>query len=180
MDVIKDIGKNYYPIVEIYAKILIIWKGGWNLDKIIHCKVHLNGSQKQSFEMFTNSTKVQSWLAESADIEPYVGGKYELFWDLVNKNINSTIGCKITAIENNKLVCFEWKGPVQFAHFMNTAEALTHVSVLFIPDNDNDNATEVHLIHTGWGSDDDWVKARMWFSSVWINALDKLSKSEDL
>ena len=145
------------------------------MDKIIHVRACLNCSKKQSFEMFTNSSKVQTWLAESADIEPCVGGKYELFWDLDNKNINSTIGCKITAIEKDKLVCFEWKGPVQFEHFMNSAVPLTHVSVLFIPI--SDDATEVHLIHTGWGRDNDWEQARLWFSSVWTNAFEKLSKS---
>jgi uncharacterized protein YndB with AHSA1/START domain len=144
------------------------------MDKIIHCKVRLNCNQKRSFEMFTNNSDVQSWLAELADIEPYVGGKYELFWDPDNKTINSTIDCKITAVDNNKLLCFEWKGPVQFEHIMNKAVPLTHVSVLFLPDDNNDNSTEVHLIHTGWGSDEDWEKARRWFDSVWTNALESL------
>lgn len=57
--------------------------------------------------MFTVNSEKQSWLAESADVELYVGGKYELFWDANNRCINSTIGCKITAIEDNKLLCFE-------------------------------------------------------------------------
>lgn len=146
------------------------------MDKIIHCKVMLNCSQEKAFEMFTKNSKVQTWLAESADIKPYLGGKYELFWDIGNKETNSTINCKITAIEMNRILCFEWKGPEQFSHFMNVAEPLTHVSVLFIPDHENENGTEFHLIHTGWKSDDNWEKARMWFDSVWINALDNLKK----
>jgi uncharacterized protein YndB with AHSA1/START domain len=143
------------------------------MNKIIHAKVKLNCSQEQAFEMFTNNANVQSWLAEMADIEPFVGGKYELFWDVNNKNINSTLGCKITALENNKLLCFEWKGPVQFADFMNTADPLTQVSVMFFPD--NNDSTEIHLIHTGWGSDENWEKARIWFDSVWENALNSLN-----
>lgn len=143
------------------------------MNKIIYLKVRLNCSQQQSFEMFINNSNVQTWLAEVADIEPYVGGKYELFWDVNNKKTNSTLGCKITAIENNKLLCFEWKGPVQFTDFMNIADPLTHVSVLFIPDY-NDNSTEIHLIHTGWGSDENWEKARIWFDSVWEKALNNL------
>lgn len=55
---------------------------------------------------------------------------------------------------------------MQFAHFMNTAEPLTYVSALFIPDYDNDNSTEIHLIHTGWRSYENWGKARIWFESV--------------
>jgi uncharacterized protein YndB with AHSA1/START domain len=142
------------------------------MDRIIHCKVRLDCSPQVAFEMFTKNSDLQSWLAQAADIEPHVGGKYELFWDADNKEINSTIGCKITAIEDNKLLCFEWKGPVQFAHFMNTADPLTHVAVLFIPG--DDSSTEVHLIHTGWRSDENWESARLWFEAVWTNALDKL------
>ncbi len=142
------------------------------MDRIIHCKVRLNCGQQKAFEMFVDKSNVQSWLAETADIEPYAGGKYELFWDAENKKSNSTLNCKITAIQINKLLCFEWKGPEQFAHFMNTADPLTHVSVFFTPD--QDNSTEVHLIHTGWRSDENWEKARIWFEAVWTNALDKL------
>ncbi len=82
--------------------------------------------------------------------------------------------CKITAIEKNKLLCFEWKGDAQFSYFMNTAVPLTHVSVLFLPNYEKDNSTEIHLIHTGWGSDEIWKKARVWFDSVWKDALNKL------
>lgn len=144
------------------------------MDKIIHCKVGLNCGLQQSFEMFTRSSNIQRWLANDAHIEPYVGGKYELFWDTDNKEINSTIGCKITAFEADKLLCFEWKGPEQFAYFMNVADPLTHVSVLFIPDSEHDGVTEIHLIHTGWRNDEHWEKARIWFESVWMKALDSL------
>ena len=150
------------------------------MNSIVHCKVRLNCSQQQAFEMFTNNLKIQSWLCINADVEPYVGGKYQLFWDVDNKEINSTIDCKITAIENNKLLCFEWKGPVQFQHFMNTADPLTHVSVLFIPDYENHNTTEIHLIHTGWRNDDNWEEARIWFDLVWTNALEKLKSKVNL
>ncbi|HBN86449.1 MAG TPA: hypothetical protein DDZ89_21740 [Clostridiales bacterium] len=141
------------------------------MDKVIHHKVKLHCSQQKSFEMFTKNDNLQKWLAENADVEPYVGGKYELFWDVNNKKINSTLGCKITAIEHNNLLCFEWKGAAQFAGFMNTVDPLTHVTVIFIPDS-NDESTQIHLIHTGWRSDENWESARRWFDSAWENALD--------
>jgi uncharacterized protein YndB with AHSA1/START domain len=144
------------------------------MNKIIHHKIRLNTSKQQSFEMFTKNANVQTWLAKKADIEPYLGGKYELFWDLENKEINSTLGCKITAIEENKFLCFEWKGSAQFADFMNNTDPLTHVAILFIPDSKN-STTEIHLIHSGWGSGEHWEKARMWFESVWENALNNLA-----
>ena len=149
------------------------------MDSIIHCKATLNCSQGQSFAMFANNAHIQTWLAQIADVEPRVGGKYELFWDADNRAVNSTIGCKITAIEPDKLLCFEWKGPEQFAHFMNAANPLTHVCVFFSPIGDGGNATEIHLIHTGWRSDEAWAQARAWFESVWENALSALKKQID-
>lgn len=129
--------------------------------------------------MFTKNASIQTWLAQIADVEPCVGGKYELFWDADNREINSTIGCKITAIEPDTLLCFEWKGPVQFAHFMNIADPLTHVVVSFSAICDDENATEIHLVHTGWKSDENWEEARAWFEKVWRNALFALSKEID-
>ena len=149
------------------------------MDRMIHCKVKLNCSRRQAFEMFTKNAHIQTWLAQIAEVEPYAGGKYELFWDAENREINSTMGCKVTAIEADQLLCFEWKGPAQFAHFMNAADPLTHVSVFFSPISDGENATEIHLVHTGWRSDDDWERAREWFEGVWENALASLRTAAD-
>lgn len=146
------------------------------MDKMIHCKVKLKCSQRQAFEMFADNSHIQTWLARLADAEPWVGGKYELFWDADHRKINSTMGCKVTAVEPGKLLCFEWKGPAQFAHFMNGADPLTHVSVFFSPAGDGENATEIHLVHTGWRSNEEWESAREWFEGVWENALAALKR----
>lgn len=146
------------------------------MDRIIHCIVRLSCSPDEAFEMFTVNARIQAWLAEQADVEPRVGGKYELFWDPEHRERNSTLGCRITAIETGKLLCFEWKGPVQFASFMNTADPLTHVTVLFLPNREQEGAAEVHLIHTGWRSDEYWEQARTWFEPVWRNALENLRR----
>ena len=142
------------------------------MDKIIHCKVKLNCNVQHAFDLFTVNEQVKTWLAADAHIEPHVGGAYELFWDLKNKTNNSTIGCKITAIDSNKLLCFEWKGPVQFSDFMNMADPLTHVTIAFIPE--TADTVEVQLIHTGWRSGENWDAARTWFEHVWTNVLENL------
>lgn len=143
------------------------------MNKIIHCKTQLKCDVEAAFKLFTENEKVQSWLADEAEIEAVIGGKYELFWDVNHKEINSTIGCKITAIVPNRLLCFEWKGPSQFSHFMNTADPLTQVSVSFFG---TEEGTDIHLIHSGWRSDEDWESARIWFERVWTSALNHLEK----
>jgi len=124
-----------------------------------------------AFNFFIRNELLESWLTEKADVEPIVGGKYELFWETENREDNSTIGCKITGIEKNKFISFNWKGPVQFKSFMNIADPLTHVIVFFSPYSTEQNKTIVHLFHTGWRNDPEWQKARKYFENAWSNAL---------
>jgi uncharacterized protein YndB with AHSA1/START domain len=125
--------------------------------------------------MFTVSELVESWLAPSAEIEPHVGGKYELFWDLENRGPDSTVGCKVTAIEEDRFLSFEWKGPTQYSHFMNQADPLTHVVVFFVPQPESPvPSTEVHLVHSGWRASEEWGEARRWFDKAWQVAFEEL------
>jgi hypothetical protein len=131
----------------------------------------------RAFELFTVNEDVQSWLAPLADIEPREGGKYELFWDLENREENSTLGCKLTAIEGDRFLSFEWRGPTQYLHFMNDADPLTHVVVFLIPSSDGSMPrTEVHVVHTGWRSSPEWEEARQWFVKAWRVAFEELER----
>ena len=144
-------------------------------SKIIHSSVRLDCDAHRAFEMFTVNECLQSWLPELADVEPVVGGKFELFWDPENPEDNSTIGCKVTAVEQDRFIAFEWKGPVQFKHFMNDADPLTHVVVFFLPSGTTASPrTEVHLIHSGWRETEEWYEARLFFKRAWDRAFEKL------
>ncbi len=103
------------------------------MNKIISQSARLHCNIYRAFEMFTDNTALQAWLTNIAEVEPVVGGKYELFWNSSDRENNSTLGCKITAIEPHKFLSFEWKGPPEFNHFMNNADPLTHVVVFFVP-----------------------------------------------
>jgi hypothetical protein len=119
-------------------------------------------------------------LSVEADVEPRVGGKYELFRDPEDRENNSTIGCRITATEEGKLLAFEWKGPVQFKGVMNRADPLTHVSVFFLPlRGETEPLTEVHVIHSGWGRSEAWGEARRFFERAWEEALKALCEAVD-
>jgi uncharacterized protein YndB with AHSA1/START domain len=146
------------------------------MNKVIYRSTRLYCDIHHAFQMFTKNEYLQSWLTEIADVEARLGGKYELFWDPDDRENNSTIGCKITVIEENKLIAFEWKGPKQFKHFMNEADPLTHVVVFFLPCDDSgvSPCTEVHLIHSGWGDSAEWKEAKSYFNKAWFIALKNL------
>ena len=146
------------------------------MNRILYHSTQLKCDLRQAFKMFTSNEHLQSWLAEIADVDPTMGGKYELFWDPDDREDNSTSGCKITAIERHKFLAFEWTGPKQFKHFMNKANPLTHVVVFFLSCDEMvvDPCTEVHLIHSGWGDSAEWEEARQWFKKAWDSSFDRL------
>jgi uncharacterized protein YndB with AHSA1/START domain len=143
------------------------------MDKIVHQSILLQCPAHRAFEMFTRNSDLESWLVELAEVEPVVGGRYELFWQPDDRENNSTIGCKVTAIEHDRCIAFEWRSPKQFKHFANNADPLTHVVVFFIPCGDN---TEVHLIHSGWRHSEEWEEARQWQDRAWRIAFEALGK----
>jgi uncharacterized protein YndB with AHSA1/START domain len=136
------------------------------MNKIIHRKTLLDCTTGEAFRFLTDNSLLEQWLAVKADVEPEVSGKYELFWNPEDREYDSTIGCKITGIEENKFLSFEWKGPKQYSSFMNSAEPLTHIVVFFLPVDEN-TKTEMHLIHSGWRRSPEWNEAREWFEKMW-------------
>lgn len=141
------------------------------MDQIIHLTKKLACDVHQAFELFTVNHLLESWLVSVAEVEPVTGGKYELFWEPNDHQNNSTIGCRITAIQADHFLSFEWRSPKQYKHFANNADPLTHVVVFFIPQN---TATYVHLIHSGWRSTTEWEEARQWQARAWEGAFKAL------
>jgi hypothetical protein len=148
------------------------------VNQIIHIKTVLNCELEKAFSMFTNKDDVCSWLALDAIIEPRIGGKYELFWDVRDKRNNSTLGCNINAMQMNRLIAFDWKGPVEYKHVMNNVDPLTQVVVFFSEvvktDASLPEQTEITLIHCGWRNTEKWEECRLWFVKAWDSAFKKL------
>lgn len=143
------------------------------MDNVIHLSYWLNCDPHRAFEMFAANAQLETWLVTVAEVEPHVGGLYELFWDPADRENNSTIGCRITAMQTDQFLSFEWRSPKQFKHFANQADPLTHVVVIFIPTR---NGTQVHLIHSGWRSSEEWSEAMQWQERAWRLALSKLEE----
>ena len=141
------------------------------MDKIIHLTATLKCDASRTFSLFTENHLLESWLVPVAEVERVADGKYELFWEPHDRENNSTIGCRITAMQANHFLSFEWRSPKQYKHFANFSDPLTHVVVFFIPEQE---ITQVHLIHSGWRSTPEWEEARQWQALAWSRALREL------
>ncbi|MHA2280593.1 MAG: SRPBCC family protein [Promethearchaeota archaeon] len=146
------------------------------MENIIQLKVEVDCDINTAFDMFTQNKLLESWLTAKAEVDPKVGGKFELFWVPENREHDSTIGCKITGIEKNKFLSFGWKGPQQYESFMNFADPLTHVIAFLSQEKKPSNKTVIHLLHTGWRNTPEWQEARDWFEKAWINAFEVLKE----
>jgi uncharacterized protein YndB with AHSA1/START domain len=143
-------------------------------DRIIHLSVYLPVGVPRAFEYFTRVKLLEEWLAPAASVEARVGGRYELFWEPSDRENNSTVGCRVTALSENQFLSFQWRSPKQFKTFANGADPLTHVVVVFLPEGAR---TRVHLIHSGWRSAAEWEEARAWQERAWTGALAKLERT---
>ncbi len=149
------------------------------MDAVLHHAIRLRCTPHRAFEMFTLNPLLEQWFPVDADVEPFVGGKFELFWDPDHKDENSTIGCRVTALVPDRLLGFEWKGPARFKSFMNAPDALTHVVAIFFPCDEEPNCTEVHIVHSGWRASAEWQEARRFFERAWEGELIELKRVVD-
>ncbi len=143
------------------------------MSQVFHLSARLHLPSDEAFAYFTDKQRLESWLTAEAEVEPVVGGSYQLFWQPQDRENNSTIGCRITALEPGQLIAFDWKSPRQFKEFANSADPLTHVTVAFTSDGD---FTVVHLVHSGWRSTAEWQEARQWQETAWRGALTHLAR----
>ncbi len=134
----------------------------------IDIQVLIDKAPDKVYEAWVTPDLLERWLTRRANVQAKVGGAYELFWDLKNPVVNSTLGCRTTDIGPNSELSFNWKGTEQYAAVMGTR---TRVFVRFEP---KDNGTLLRFIHTGWGTGADWEKARLWQAEAWREAIENL------
>ena len=147
------------------------------MEKVQHHEASLACAPHTAFEMFTRGENLEKWLTLVADVEARVGGKYELFWDPDDREVDSTIGCRITTFLPDTLLGFDWRGPKKYRDLMNDADPLTHVCVFFLPiEGDGGPRTTVHLVHTGWRSGSEWEGPWGYFDTAWRLSFKRLEE----
>jgi uncharacterized protein YndB with AHSA1/START domain len=128
-----------------------------------------NAPVETVWRAFTEPSDLTRWFALGANVELRVGGAYELFWDSEHPWSNSTLGCKLTEVEPLRKIALPWLGPDLFADIMNKGDPPpTHVTIEF---KSKGAATEVRIIHVGWGPGRHWQDAREYQIGFWRKAI---------
>lgn len=122
---------------------------------------------------WTHSERITKWFAPQANLEPRLGGAFELFFTPGNHDQMGTKGCIVTLWEPQERLGFTWKGPDDFASVMNHEKALTYVLVTL---SEKEEGTHVLVEHFGWGDTEEWEKAKAWHQMAWPQVLSSLKK----
>lgn len=142
-------------------------------ESYLHINLPVKGSADEVYAMFVKEKKVKKWLAIDANIKHELDGCYELSLKDKSNKINKISG-KITVADKGKVLGFKLHKYTLFSDLADNPS--TQVYVIFDSSKSNSNATEIHLLHTGWGNSENCLEARTWFEVYWRNALERLQK----
>jgi uncharacterized protein YndB with AHSA1/START domain len=133
-----------------------------------------SASPERLWRAWTEEAELTAWLAARARVTLEAGGPYELFWEPEHPERNSTLGCRLTAVEPHRRLAFTWRGPPAYAELMNVGEPPpTRVEVSFEPRGEK---TVMHFVHSGWGEGQRWEEARTWQERAWLGAFEALER----
>ena len=100
-----------------------------NSSKVIRKETITSATLEDAWKAWTTVEGVTSFFVPKANIEPVVGGRYELFSSLkAPKGFQGTEGCKVLRFEPLKHLLFDFIAPPQFP---NVRRLRTRVDVMF-------------------------------------------------
>ena len=109
------------------------------------------------------------WNPPGSNIELRVGGPFELHFDLdAGPGFMGSEGCVFLGYVPGEMISFTWNAPPHLA----LRQSHTWVVITFA---ESSMGTAVHLVHTGFGTGDDWDAYMAYFDSAWGYVLELLA-----
>ncbi|HEY6238667.1 MAG TPA: SRPBCC domain-containing protein, partial [Thermoplasmata archaeon] len=105
------------------------------------------------------------WLCTSAEVEPKMGGKFDLQFDQEPRFHSRG---RVTRMTADVDLGFSWMGPPTFGAMLNEPEPQTEVYVRLM---ESPEGIDVTLEHSGWKSGEEWEDARSWHFHFWDERL---------
>lgn len=122
------------------------------------------------WKAWTSTEEAEQWLSPKANVVFKEGGEYEFFWD-EDPKCDSTLGCKLLAIEPQRSLRFQWQGKTEFLPMFQKPRGRTEVEVRFSVDGD---VTHVAVEQAETRDLRDWKAYDEWMAGAWEYALNQL------
>ncbi len=120
------------------------------------------------WEAWASAEGIDSWWhPPGSHIELGVGRPFELYFDLdAGPGLMGSEGCVYLGYVPGEM--FSWNAPPHLA----LRESHTWVVITFL---ESQTGTDVHLVHTGFGSGEDWDAYVAYFEKAWSYVLELLA-----
>ena len=139
-----------------------------SLDK----QVEIAATLDQAWDAWTTREGIVSFFAPDANIEPRVGGAFQIYIDpLGDPGGKGADDMRFMALQPKKMLSFDWNAPPSLpqARAQRTFVVLRFEALA-------EKTTRITLHHTGWGEGGEWDKAYSYFDRAWGNVLGNLKK----
>lgn len=134
----------------------------------------VEGTPAEVFELWTQGEHVIRWFGTGANLDPRVGGIYEIQFGL--RPDGETAGPRenrILSLKPGRALDFEWDMP-QFAKELNTKPLPTWVEVRFELYSEEPAKTQIRFSHLGFGEGELWDRCIEFFERGWFDILFRL------
>jgi uncharacterized protein YndB with AHSA1/START domain/uncharacterized protein YciI len=113
-------------------------------ETVLSCDIVVAAPLERVWHAWTTEEGVTAFFAPAAKIQPWIGGSYELYFDLAAEpGLQGSDGCKILAMQPMSFLSFTWKASAQFNELRRQ-----HTT----------DSTALRLSHTGWGTGEHWAE----------------------
>lgn len=124
------------------------------------------------WKAWTTVEGITTFFAPAARIEPRPGGAFEIHFNPFAKpGMKGADDMVFLAVQEPRMLSFTWNAPPQLPEVRGQRTAVT---VRLKPA--GEGATEVRLVHGGWGDGGQWDKAYEYFDGAWGRVLANLAK----
>lgn len=132
-------------------------------ERVIRAEVIVPASADDVWQAWSTAEGVRSFFAPDCRVELEIGGAYEMYFDpSAPYGERGGEGVRILAIEPRKMLSFTWNAPPHLPEVRPQHTAVV-VRLLALAD----GRTRVTLIHSGWGSSEQWDQAYRYFAVAW-------------
>ncbi len=140
-------------------------------NRSIRADVVIDATVDEVWDAWTTGDGIRSFFAPGCNVEPRVGGLYEIFFAPdAESGVKGADGMRILAFEPGKMLAFTWNAPLSMP---NVREQRTSVVLRF--GRTDTGGTRLSLAHSGWGEGEEWDGAFDYFTKAWDVVLDRLT-----
>lgn len=127
----------------------------------------------EAWSLWTTNEGVRAFFAPDSDIQLWLGGKYELYFDPSQpEGDRGSEEMKVLSFIPKRLLSFEWNQPPSIPDLRRVK---TWVILEFSAINEDE--CELTLTHLGFGTTDDWDRAHQYFTKAWEIVLERFKNS---